>query len=60
MCLVCSQPVADEMNKGRDQFGNEIVWWSPSSHYWHDDGVFCSAQHGLDYYQAKKGRIQET
>lgn len=48
-CIVCNQGVPSEKNIGRDQFGREIVWYTPASRYWSDAGVFCSADHSLEH-----------
>ena len=56
-CIHCRVMVLDEKHEVRDETGKVLgAWFSPASRYWNDEGVFCSAQHSLDYYQAKKGK----
>jgi len=48
-CLVCGTLVHSVRNEGLDKYGRHIVWYTPSSRYWTDGGVFCSAEHSLEH-----------
>lgn len=53
-CLVCAQIVKDESYLALDVNKNEITIYTPSSRYWHLDGVFCSIECGLLYLDSTK------
>jgi hypothetical protein len=52
-CLVCGKDVVSEENEGRDQLNRPVIFYSPASRYWTDEGVFCGVEHGFIYHKGK-------
>lgn len=48
-CLVCQKIVQDESHLTQKPTGEVVPVYSPSSRYYHNDGVFCSVECGILY-----------